>query len=124
MNTCPHPSPRQPGSGGGMLLHGTALLAREVFQTAACRVERIVDGDASMPMHPLDLGLFAMRLFFRVLRPSMQRRLVADDDWRGAGHRHLDADVHVPASTTMAMRDLDEHAASHDAPVELLEPAH
>lgn len=41
-----------------MRLDGSALLAREVLQTAAGRIERFTDCDSGVAVEALDLGLF------------------------------------------------------------------
>jgi len=105
-------------------LDSPALLSGEVLQTAACGIEGVVDGDTGVAVHALDLRLLVVRLVFLVFHTAVQRRLVTHDNRRTTRNGHLDADVKVPPVVAMAMRDLDEDAAPHDARVELFQPFH
>jgi hypothetical protein len=108
---------------GFVRFDGSALFAREVLQQSPCGVEGLMNGDASVAAHGVDLRLLVKRRVLDILQVSMQRRLVANDKWRAAGNGQLDAHVKVPAVTTMSMGKVDDDMASRDAGVELFELA-
>ena len=103
-----------------MNLHLPALPARIVLQPSSCRLEGIAD-------HNVDV--LVLWICFKVLLPfffvaasdgAVQTRLVPHDDltpW----HAQLNADVKLFSQRVMAVRDLDDHTATCDAPVKFIE---
>jgi len=105
-------------------LDGAALLAREVFESPASRVERVVERNPRVAVDALDLRGLSMRLASGILQASMKRWLVVHDNRAPSGNRHLDADVKVAPVVLVPMRPVEQHPAAHDAGIELFQPGH
>ena len=103
-----------------MNLHLAALPARVVLQPPSYRLEGIAD-------HNVDV--LVLWICFKVLLPfffvaasdgAVQTRLVPHDDL-APWHAQLNADVKLFSQRVMAVRNLDDHTATCDAPVKFIE---
>jgi len=81
--------------------YGAALPARKVLHQPAGNIECLVDGDAGVPVHALDLALLVMHRFLDVLQRAVQRWFVADDDGGAARDCRFDAGREVASVVTM-----------------------
>jgi hypothetical protein len=101
-------------------LHLPALPAGVVLQPSSYRLEGIVDHDVDVLVLWICFKVLLPFFFVAASDGAVQTRLVPHDDltpW----HAQLNADVKLFSQRVMAVRDLDDHTATCDAPVKSIE---
>ena len=99
-----------------MNLHLPALPVRVVLQPPSRRLEGIADHNVEVLVLWICFKVLLPFFFVAALDGAVQARLVPNDDL-APWHAQLNADVKLFSQRVMAVRDLDDHTATCDAPV-------
>jgi hypothetical protein len=97
-----------------------ALPARVVLQPPSRRLEGIADYNVNVLVLWICFKVLLPFFFVAALDGAVQTRLVPHDDL-APWHAQLNADVKLFSQRVMAVRDLDDHTATCDAPVKFIE---